>query len=58
MVKDMGIAVSLADSLGVSSRLSHCATELRQEAQKALPADADHTEIAKWLRANASRPVA
>lgn len=53
MVKDMGIAVSLADSLGVSSRLSHCATELWQEAQKALPADADHTEIVKWLRATA-----
>lgn len=58
MVKDMGIAVSLADSLGVSSRLSHCATELWQEAQKALPADADHTEIVKWLRANVSPPVA
>lgn len=56
MVKDMGIAVSLADSLGVSSRLSHCATELWREAQKALPTDADHTEIVKWLRATAPDP--
>ena len=50
MVKDMGIAVSLAESLGVSSQLGGRATELWKEAQRELPAGADHTEIVTWLR--------
>ncbi|WAJ33005.1 NAD(P)-dependent oxidoreductase [Arthrobacter sp. FX8] len=50
MVKDMGIAVSLAESLGVSNQLGECATALWRQAQNELPEGADHTEIVKWLR--------
>jgi 6-phosphogluconate dehydrogenase (decarboxylating) len=38
-----------AASLGTPAALSAAATSLWAEAARALPADADHTEIARWL---------
>jgi 3-hydroxyisobutyrate dehydrogenase len=49
MVKDMRIALGLAESAGTPARLAAAATELWSQAAQALPADADHTEIARWL---------
>ena len=49
MLKDMRIALGLAEAVGTSARLSATATGLWAEAAVALPADADHTEIARWL---------
>jgi 3-hydroxyisobutyrate dehydrogenase len=49
MVTDMRIALELASSAGTPARLSAAATDLRAEAAGVLPADADHTEIARWL---------
>ncbi|MCE3551408.1 NAD(P)-dependent oxidoreductase [Pseudonocardia sp. RS11V-5] len=49
MVKDMGIAVALAESTGVPSPLSHDALALWKRAADDLPENADHTEIARWL---------
>jgi len=49
MLKDMRIALGLADAAGTPARLSATATALWAEAAEALPSDADHTEIARWL---------
>ena len=49
MVKDMRIALGLAEAAGTPAALSAAATSLWAEAAQALPADADHTEIARWL---------
>ncbi len=49
MLKDMRIALGIARSAGTESRLSAAAVELWAEAAGDLPADADHTEIARWL---------
>jgi 3-hydroxyisobutyrate dehydrogenase len=49
MVKDMNIAVQLASQVGVPSRLGSDALELWSRASQALPPDADHTEVARWL---------
>jgi 3-hydroxyisobutyrate dehydrogenase len=49
MVKDMEIAVSLGDQLGVHPALGGRASTLWSAAAQALPADADHTEIARWV---------
>jgi 3-hydroxyisobutyrate dehydrogenase len=49
MLKDMRIALGLAESAGTPAALSAAATALWAEAAQALPADADHTEIARWL---------
>lgn len=49
MLKDMRIALGLAEAAGTPARLSAAATALWAEAADALPADADHTEIARWL---------
>ena len=49
MLKDMRIALGLAESAGTESRLSAAAVELWAQAADDLPADADHTEIARWL---------
>jgi 3-hydroxyisobutyrate dehydrogenase len=51
MLKDMRIALGLADAAGTPARLSATATALWAEAADALPSDADHTEIARWLGA-------
>ena len=49
MLKDMRIALGLAEAAGTPAALSAAATSLWAEAAQALPADADHTEIARWL---------
>jgi 3-hydroxyisobutyrate dehydrogenase len=53
MLKDMRVAVELAEQLGLPSRLGADAAELWAEAAEHLPADSDHTEIVRWLRARA-----
>jgi 3-hydroxyisobutyrate dehydrogenase len=55
MLKDMRIALGLADAAGTPDRLSAAATALWAEAAEALPPDADHTEIVRWL-GTSSRP--
>jgi 3-hydroxyisobutyrate dehydrogenase len=50
LLKDMRIALGLAEAAGTPAALSAAATALWAEAAEALPADADHTEIARWLR--------
>ena len=49
MVKDMAIAVALADAAGVDATLGRRALELWREAAAMLPAGADHTEIARYV---------
>jgi len=51
MVKDIGIAVGLGEELEVPATLGERTLELWREAAEALPADADHTEIARWVDA-------
>ena len=51
MVKDVGIAVELGEELGIPAALAEHTLELWREAAAALPADADHTEIARWVDA-------
>jgi 3-hydroxyisobutyrate dehydrogenase len=51
MLKDMRIAVGLAEATGRPARLGEAAVELWAEAADHLPADADHTEILRWLEA-------
>ena len=51
MVKDVGIAVGLGEELGVPAALGEQTLELWREDATALPADADHTEIARWIDA-------
>ena len=49
MLKDMRIALGMAEAVGTPSRLSAAAVQMWAEAAGVLPADADHTEIARWL---------
>jgi 3-hydroxyisobutyrate dehydrogenase len=49
LVKDMRIALGLAESADVPARLSSAALELWAQAEHDLPEEADHTEIARWL---------
>ncbi|AYF99580.1 NAD(P)-dependent oxidoreductase [Protaetiibacter intestinalis] len=51
MLKDMRIAVGLADQLGAPSALGADAVELWARAAEGLPERADHTEVAKWVQA-------
>ncbi|WP_396446118.1 NAD(P)-dependent oxidoreductase [Actinomadura sp.] len=51
MLKDMRIAVGLAEAAGRPSRLGEAATGLWARAAELLPEDADHTEIVRWLEA-------
>jgi 3-hydroxyisobutyrate dehydrogenase len=51
MLKDMRIAVGLAEQLGTPSVLGADAVELWARAAEDLPERADHTEVAKWVRA-------
>jgi 3-hydroxyisobutyrate dehydrogenase len=51
MLKDMRIAVGLARATDRPSRLGEAAVGLWAEAADRLPADADHTEILRWLEA-------
>jgi 3-hydroxyisobutyrate dehydrogenase len=50
LVKDMRIALGLARETGTVPRLAELATAMWAEAAQALPADADHTEIVKWIQ--------
>ncbi len=54
MVKDMAIAVALADAAGVDATLGRRALELWRDAAAALPAGADHTEIARCVAVGAA----
>jgi len=55
MLKDMKIAVDLADQVHAASRLSHAAVQLWEEASAELPDNADHTEIARWVAATSQQ---
>ncbi|UZG52845.1 MULTISPECIES: NAD(P)-dependent oxidoreductase [Rhodococcus] len=48
MLKDMKIAVDLAEQVGAPSRLGAQATALWEQAADDLAPTADHTEIARW----------
>jgi 3-hydroxyisobutyrate dehydrogenase len=50
MAKDVGIAAGLAQSLGLKVPYLRKTVQLWRAAQKALPRDADHTEIYKYQR--------
>ncbi len=50
MLKDIRIALDLARSTGTRARHAESTVALWAEAAAALPADADHTEIVRWLR--------
>lgn len=50
MAKDMGIAINLADEVGVAAPLSEAATRQWRAAAEELGPDADHTSIVKWLQ--------
>jgi 3-hydroxyisobutyrate dehydrogenase len=49
MVKDVRIAVELITSTGSRAELAEASLQLWERAAVTLPADADHTEIARWL---------
>jgi 3-hydroxyisobutyrate dehydrogenase len=51
MVKDMRIAVDLGAALGAAPALGQQALDLWARGAEALPPDADHTEIARWVDA-------
>jgi 3-hydroxyisobutyrate dehydrogenase len=53
MAKDVGIAAQLARDLGVATPYLDRTLQLWRAAQKALPADADHTELYKYLERDA-----
>ena len=50
MVKDMKIALQLAEAAGVPASLSHAAVDTWSRATDQMPPGADHTEIARWLQ--------
>jgi len=50
MVKDMKIAVQLAEAAGTPAPLSRAAVAAWATADAEMPAGADHTEIARWLQ--------
>lgn len=50
MLKDIRIALGLATDVGTPSKLAAAVVDLWAKAADALPADADHTEIVRWLR--------
>jgi 3-hydroxyisobutyrate dehydrogenase len=49
MAKDLRIAAGLAEATGTPLELGRRSTEIWERAAGELPADADHTEIARWL---------
>lgn len=58
MLKDVKIALGLAESTGARTTLSECAAELWTEAAEHLTSNADHTEIARWVASSGSDPDA
>src|SRR6185436_7301678 len=55
MAKDVGIAAGLARSLGVNAQLTRRTRALWRAAGESLPADADHTAIYRYLKAQAKK---
>jgi 3-hydroxyisobutyrate dehydrogenase len=55
IVKDIRMAVGLARAVGSQAALGEAAVSVWEQAAEALPPDADHTEIARWLTARADR---
>jgi 3-hydroxyisobutyrate dehydrogenase len=49
MVKDMRIALGLAEQVGAADQLSRDSLEIWAAAADALPPTADHTELARWV---------
>jgi 3-hydroxyisobutyrate dehydrogenase len=49
MVKDIGCALDLAESTGSPSSVTEVIVDQWRKAAEDLPADADHTAIAKWV---------
>ncbi|MBO0850340.1 MAG: NAD(P)-dependent oxidoreductase [Pseudonocardia sp.] len=56
MVKDIRIALALAEATGTPSELTKRTVQLWGQAADQLGADADHTEIVRWLRTERSGP--
>jgi 3-hydroxyisobutyrate dehydrogenase len=56
MVKDMRIALGLAEQVGAADQLSRGSLQLWAEAAEALPSTADHTELARWVQSE-SAPI-
>lgn len=54
MLKDVLTATRLAEEVGVEAELGGAAVRVWEEARAALPADADHTEIARYLAGRAT----
>jgi 3-hydroxyisobutyrate dehydrogenase len=50
MVKDMRIALGLAEQVGAADRLSRSSLEIWAAAADALPPAADQTELARWVQ--------
>jgi 3-hydroxyisobutyrate dehydrogenase len=55
LVKDTRIAVELARSTGVPAEHAEATLALWERAMEELPADADHTEIARWVEERRNR---
>jgi 3-hydroxyisobutyrate dehydrogenase len=55
MLKDARIALDLLRSAGVPADHSRSSVDLWTQASEALPADADHTEIARWVQEQVQR---
>jgi 3-hydroxyisobutyrate dehydrogenase len=55
MVKDMKIALQLADAAGTPAPLSRAAVAAWATADAQMPAGADHTEIVRWLQQDRPR---
>ena len=49
MVKELRIALGLAEATGAPAALGRASLELWERAAADLGEDADHTEIARWL---------
>jgi 3-hydroxyisobutyrate dehydrogenase len=56
MLKDMQVALQLERAAGIPAPLSQAAVDAWASAAATLPADADHTEIARWLGYRAPGP--
>lgn len=50
MAKDLGIAIGLAEAIGEPMRLGEDVLRIWRDAAQALPADADHTEMFRYLQ--------
>lgn len=56
MVKDMRIALGLAEQVGAADQLSRDSVRIWAAAADALPAAADHTELASWVLRMSAQP--